>query len=447
MINKFRAYIEENKLICQNDKILIGVSGGKDSVTLFDLFLKIRNEYNLEIEVAHLNHMVRGDDAVGDLDFVRKLCLENTIVFHGLSKDMNAYAKELKISKEEAGRKLRFDFFNSIISEKEEAGLWKIALAHNMDDQAETVLMRIIRGTGIRGLCGISPKKDNIIRPLLGFFRSEIESYVRDEKLAFRQDTSNFENDYTRNRIRNILIPKIENDYNINFKEALVRLGSLALGQVRLSEKYIGDLISQSLVKEDRHSFVFSKKNLLHYEENEQTAIMRFCIEKLHDSLDSYEKVHFDEFLKVLKGKSANSMTINGTICYNSFDNFVISSICTNDLDRDFIIDKSEGFYKFNGYKIKVEESDFKEDESALYIPMEKLGRIKIRKRLKGDRIYLKGRYVKLKDFLINKKVDLYKRDFLPIIEVDDQILMVADLYKNRQDMRDNKYIKILMEE
>ncbi|HPP31543.1 MAG TPA: tRNA lysidine(34) synthetase TilS [Soehngenia sp.] len=225
IFDKFYENIIEYNLINKNDNIVAGISGGIDSVVLFDLLVRLMNIIDYNLYVAHVNHGVRGDEADRDERFVEKLSQRYNIPFYSRKVDMNGYAKEKKISSEEAGRILRYEFFRKILND---VGGGKIAVAHNKNDQAETVMLRIIRGTGIDGLRGMQFQTQDIIRPILNIKRNELEEYLTAHKLDHVEDYTNVETVYQRNKIRLELFPYIEENFNPNIVDSLYRLSKNA---------------------------------------------------------------------------------------------------------------------------------------------------------------------------------------------------------------------------
>ncbi|MEW8956858.1 tRNA lysidine(34) synthetase TilS, partial [Clostridium sp.] len=221
MIVKVRDFVKENNMISKNDKVLVALSGGPDSICLIHILNELKDELGIEILAAHLNHCLRGEDANKDEEYVREFCKSLNIQCYVKRVDINRYAKERALSSEMAGREARYEFFNDL---KEEFNINKIAVAHNLNDQAETVLMRLMRGTGIEGLIGIRPVRDNIyIRPILSLNRHEIEAYCEDNKLLPRIDKTNLETIYSRNKVRLELIPYIEKNFNEDIINTLNR--------------------------------------------------------------------------------------------------------------------------------------------------------------------------------------------------------------------------------
>ena len=195
--------IKEYNLISRNDKIVLAVSGGPDSITMLHIFISLRKEYNLSLYVAHVNHMIR-ENAKLDEEFVKEFCIKNDVPCFVKKVDVLKKANEDKIGTEEAGRNVRYEFFNEVLNN---TGSDKIAIAHNKNDSVETVILNIIRGTGTAGLIGIESKNGRYIRPLIRSERIDIERYCRENNLNPRIDESNSENIYNRNKNKGLFIP------------------------------------------------------------------------------------------------------------------------------------------------------------------------------------------------------------------------------------------------
>ena len=220
---KVRKTIREYNLIEKNDSIVVGVSGGPDSMTLLSILLKLKEEFNLKIYVAHVNHMLR-ENAIKDEEYVKEFCKKNNIEMFIKKANISEIAKKEKIGLEEAGRNARYNFFEEILKNTESN---KIAIAHNINDKVETIIMNTLRGSGVSGLKGIEPKRKKYIRPLIEIERHEIEKYCIENEINPRHDESNDDNTYTRNKIRNIIIPYIRNEFNPNIIKTLNRLSEI----------------------------------------------------------------------------------------------------------------------------------------------------------------------------------------------------------------------------
>lgn len=210
MLEKIRATISQYNMLTAGDSIVVGVSGGADSVCLLHALLLLRGEFGITVKAAHLNHMLRGDESDRDQAFVQDLCKRLQVELAVEAADVAAIAKSRGISIEEAGRAARYEFFaREKFTGGEAAGGNKVATAHNLNDSVETVLLNLARGTALRGLCGIPPVRGDIIRPLIECERGEIEAYCKKNGLDFVTDSTNLANDFARNKIRHHAVPAL----------------------------------------------------------------------------------------------------------------------------------------------------------------------------------------------------------------------------------------------
>jgi len=391
--------------------------------------------------------MIRGKYANRDEKFVESICQLYKLPFHVKRINMDEYAVENKMSSEQAGREIRYSFFDEIIGAKEEPDSWKVALAHNRDDQAETVLMRIIRGTGLDGLKGIPIKNGPIIRPILNVSRDQIEDYIKTKDLAYVQDHTNFENEYTRNKIRNDLIPKIEGEYNRAFKDALVRLSDISTDQLVAMDKLKAKEFAKVYIKKDKDKTILSQKDFLGLDETFKIDLIRNEIDRLAGSNEGFTYKHYREFIDLGESKSGKEKKINNILVYRSFNRLIILlDKRENQLDRSVYLACKNQILELNGYRIEIRLDPSEDLDGFKVFDLDDEDSILIRKRKNGDRIRIRDREVKLKDFLIDRKVDKYDRDFMPIIEIDQRISMVGG-YGADQANKFKKRIGIKVEE
>ena len=224
MLEKLKETIVRNGMLAYGDGVVVTCSGGIDSMTLLHLFSIISDEWNLKLAVAHLNHGLRGEEADEDEAFVRQRAGELDIPFFAKRVDLKGLAEVKGQNRQEAGREERYRFFGEVASK---IGGGRIALGHNADDQAETVIMRIVRGAGLKGLGGIPPVRGNIIRPLIDVTRGEISAYAEAERVEYREDPSNGDKKYLRNRVRHEVLPLLER-LNPNASAELCTLSGFA---------------------------------------------------------------------------------------------------------------------------------------------------------------------------------------------------------------------------
>ena len=296
--------IQKYNLIESGDKIVVGVSGGPDSMCLLDILIKVcqNSPSPLAIVVAHVNHMIR-DEANEEEDFVKKFCEKNDIEFYAKRIDVKKIANTNKIGTEEAGRNERYAFFEEILK-KTNAN--KIAIAHNKNDKAETIIMNILRGTGINGLKGIEVKRDKYIRPLIECERNEIEDYCKKQNLNPRIDKSNFDNVYTRNKIRNIVIPYIKKEFNSNIVDTMDRLSALVAEEEEYIEKQVKKAYTYILLDEKENEIALDLKQFNLQEKVIKSRIILYTITRLFGSSKGIERVHIEDILKLCSNNIGN---------------------------------------------------------------------------------------------------------------------------------------------
>lgn len=303
--------IKKYDLIKNGDNIVVGVSGGPDSMALLNVLLNIREKINFEITVAHVNHMIR-IEADEETKYVQNFCKEKNIECFIKKEKVEEIAKKDKVGTEEAGRKLRYSFFDEV-AKKVNAN--KVATAHNANDNAETVLMNIIRGSGTSGLKGIEPARENkYIRPLIECTRDEIEEYCEKQHLQPKIDKTNMENIYTRNKIRNLLLPYIKENFNPNIVSSLNRLSELALKENNFIEKKVKESYEQVLIKEilgnkeleGKNEIILSLKKFNELDLVIKNRLMLYTIGRLLGSSKNIEKVHIEDLVKLCNNNIGN---------------------------------------------------------------------------------------------------------------------------------------------
>ena len=218
---KILKFIDEETLLSKGDQVLVALSGGADSVFLLSFLLKsVKKQFDLRLSAFHLNHNLRGKEAIDDEKFCRGFTRQNNVEYFSASKKVNAFAIKNKLSVEEAGRKLRYSQLECIAKKN---GFNKIATAHIANDNTETILLNLIKGTGLKGIAGIPVKRSNIIRPILNVTKDEILSYLGKKKIPYRIDSSNLSSEYERNFLRNEIIPKLKAKLNTKLDIAMLK--------------------------------------------------------------------------------------------------------------------------------------------------------------------------------------------------------------------------------
>ena len=303
MKNKVINTIQKFNLIQSGDKIVLGVSGGPDSISMLNILNEIKEDFKFEIYVAHINHMIR-EEAIEDEKYVQNYCDKNNIKCYVKRTDVQQFANTNKIGTEEAGRKIRYDFFEEVM---QKVGANKIGIAHNKNDKIETIIMNLIRGSGLSGLKGIEPLRDDkYIRPLIECERQEIEQYCEQNKLKPRIDKTNFENDYTRNKIRNIVIPYIQKEFNPNIIQTMDRFSQVATEESDYINKQSNDIYQNLLIERNANQIVLKLKDFNKQEKVIKNRIVLKAIKEVMGSTERIEKIHIEDIIKLCNNNVGN---------------------------------------------------------------------------------------------------------------------------------------------
>ena len=439
----FREILKVNKkynLIEINDIIVVGFSGGPDSVFLVEMLKKLKNFINFKIYLVHINHLLRGEDADSDENFSFEYAKKNNLEIFIKRIPVKEIAKEIGKTLEEVGREERYKFFSEIY---EKVRATKIATAHNKDDQIETFLFRLIRGTSLQGLEGIKIKNNNVIRPISEIYKKDILEYLNKNEIQYKIDKTNFENEFTRNSIRLDLIPFIEERYNIKFKDKIFSLikeirennqnNSLNLSDYTDSENRI-------ILEKTKFLSNFDKKNLLSLFLNKKNIeVNRNKIDEISSLIKSNgtKKIDLDKSYRIVKDytylyiedKKENCVINNNVIqvkipSEQIFDNFKITVSTVENLD----IPKQKNQYLLD----------------AIYNDI-----IEVRYRKEGDRIFLGEKHSKkIKEIFIDQKIPKDIRDRLPIFLYNNTIFWIYNVkkaYIPKINKNENKLIKVLI--
>ena len=298
--------IQKYNLIQNGDSIVIGVSGGPDSMTLLNVLINLKQKLGIsKIFVATVNHMIR-EEAEEETKFVENFCESHGIDFYLKKVDVQEEAKSKKISTELAGRNARYDFFEEVLKK---TGSNKIATAHNSNDNAETVLMNLLRGSGVSGLKGIEKIRDGkFIRPIIECKRSEIEQYCLENKLNPRYDKTNNENTYTRNKIRNMLIPYIEENFNPNIVDSLNRLSTIATKEDEYIHKIVENSFKDIVITADisKKEIILDLKKFNELDEVIKSRLILYTISEILGTSQGIEKIHIEDIIKLCGNNIGN---------------------------------------------------------------------------------------------------------------------------------------------
>lgn len=308
IIKEVETTVKKFNMLKDNDRVVVGISGGPDSVALTYILSKLKKR-GLYLHLAHLNHMLRKKEADEDCEFVQNLARKLKCDLTCKKINVPEFAKENKLSLEDAARRVRYKFLLSVARENRAT---KIALGHNRDDQAETVLMRFLRGSGISGLRGMPAKRkfDDcfIIRPLSGLTRKQIIDFLTKKKISYRTDSSNLENIYTRNKVRNQLLPSLEKEFNPNIKEMLINFAENITSDVDYLEKS-GFKKFKSLRKTiGKGEIALNAKKFLALHKALQKRVARLAIKELKGDVRRIDYRHWKEIEDLFENRPQNSI-------------------------------------------------------------------------------------------------------------------------------------------
>ena len=427
---KVLKFIDDKKLIVKNDKLLIALSGGPDSVFLFHLLIKYKKKFRIELGVVHINHKLRGIEANNDEKFCKDLCAKFSTPIFIIRKNVKALSKREKISVEEAGRKVRYSEFAKIAKN---SNYTKIATAHTSDDNAETVFLNLIKGTGIKGLAGIPYKRGNIIRPVLILTKAEILRYLNDNKQPFRTDASNLQSDYNRNYIRNEIFPMIRSKLNPSFEENLLNTSSL----IRSFSSELEKIIKEAAIEVSVFScgkLKISLDTLKKYDTELLGDIFKRTIEKYFDVSLNYKNLK--DINALLTGKVGSQVSLSkNLIALKERSEIVLFKKGKEEINSEMEIRTGQTI-KLSTKKLSIinrikKPLKFSSNRKKEFIAADEIDeKFSLRKWKSGDRFYpigLKGTK-KISDFLNEQKISSYDKKNQLVLTNCGKIVWVVGL-------------------
>ena len=433
MISEIKKTIIKENLIKENDNILIALSGGPDSVFLFHILRILKDTLSFNLYASHINHMYRGMDADSDERFVTELCEQYSIKLFIKRKNASEYARELRITEEEAGRKLRYDFFNENLNE---IGQGKIAVAHNLNDQSETVLQRIIRGTGIDGLAAMSFQVGKIIRPILNIEKKDIITYLHNNSYDYCKDYTNELPIYGRNKIRLNLIPYLEENFNPNIQSTLFRMSRIMEKDSQIIEKYVNILFEKSVKEKLDDTLTLDAEYLKSLDENEIGRVIRRAVKEIKGNTVNLENKHIDYAISLLNNKNTGKSIdlTDGITISISYNNMIVTKSVEKVDDFEYNINiGNKIFIKEIGKSVilNIEEAhNYIKKEHEFFVDYDRInGTIKVRNRRNSDFMIpfgMSGKK-KLKDIFIDNKIPLNERPKLLVLEDDNKIIWLEN--------------------
>jgi len=426
--------IRDNEMLGSGDKVIIGVSGGFDSTALLYLLDSLKTKLGIKLYVAHLNHKIRGAESDKDMEYVKKISKKLGITCFCESFDVPGFAKQKKMNLEDAARTFRYGYFERVAVK---TGANKIASGHNADDNIETFIMRLIRGSGLKGLRGIPAVRGGIIRPLINTYRKDIEHYLKEKNIKPRTDQSNFDTSLFRNRIRHELLPLLES-YNSNIKDALQRSIRLAKQEYDLIEREAEKLCGKLATKKTG-MISLNVRKLSGLNIAVASEIMRKAIAYVKKDLVDISSVNIDDIFSILSSKRGK-LNLTGAFIEKKKDRLLISAKMpqktkekqfshtlyipgeTNVNEAGYTIE-SELISMSNRLKLKIR------DPLRALVDYDKIkAPLIIRNRKPGDVFYplgLKGKK-KLQDIFVDEKIDIDERDRIPVVEDGKNIVWIV---------------------
>ena len=442
MLKKVEEYVSKWDMLKKEDKIIAGVSGGADSICLLFVLLELQKKIPFELIVVHVNHGLRGEDADGDESYVKDLCEKYGITCEIYSENVELIAKNRKQSTEEAGRNVRRAAFQKTL---EMHGGTKIALAHHKNDSVETFFMNLARGTGIKGLGGIRPVAGEYIRPLLCLTRAEIEAYLHGQGISYREDVTNAGDDYTRNRIRNHVIPYMEREVNgktvSHISETMAQLQEVQTFLEEQTKKYF-----ETCVKEQENGYLVLEESFTRLPGVLKPLVLKEVLVRISGKEKDLEEVHL-QALQMLFEKQVGRRV---DLPYNMEGKRVYEGLCLRKRnpveEKAFCIEidfeeATSKEYQWGEKKIlcrliekslkdagSVEKSDTKCFDYDIISD-----KVCVRTRQPGDYITIHpdGRTQKLKSFFINEKIPEEERDEILLVADGHHILWIAGMRTN----------------
>ncbi len=434
LFGRFIDFVAKNHLFRSHEHVLVAVSGGADSVVLLDLLRRSVREFDLKLEVVHLNHGIRGKESDEDETFVRNLALELELSFHVKKVNAPEFARNKGYSLEEAARVLRFRFFEEILKE---TNAHKIALAHHADDQVETIILNFLRGSGPVGLSGMKPERDKFIRPLLFATRAEIEEYARTRNLKFRTDSSNLDISYKRNRIRHELLPYLRNHFTQGIDRSLLRTQKIMAEVDDFLRQQAKEAILKCVRESKKDKIILEINTFLSYFIIIQKYMIYSLLEQFEVERFSVSSEKIDRIIRLIQNRK------NGR-----------REIVTSDVQ--ILIDRSSIVFqkgKVEDFEIEIEPGQsyalpdgrselrltllprqdaggiFSDSRAVEFVDWEKIsGQLRLRSIRPGDRFFplnFTGQK-KVSDFLTDLKVPLHRREEIPVLECDSGIIWIV---------------------
>lgn len=457
MINTVFNTIKKYKMLQNNDKIVVGISGGADSVCLIFLLTELKKIFNIKIYACHINHGIRGHEADKDEEYVKEICDNLKIELNTYHFEIKKEAARLGLTEEETGRKIRYECFNKTLL-KYNAN--KIAVAHNKNDNAETILFNIMRGSGTVGLSGIAPIRENIIRPLIQTERKEIEDYLIKKNIKYKTDSTNKMDIYTRNKIRIHMIPWIEENINPNIISALSQSADI----IRQENSYIdsqAQIAFKSCVNDiNKDKIIISVSKLNTFDEIIKKRVIRIAFLTFKQGLYNISYKHTISVLNLTKAETGNIVYLPRQIYAKKIYDFIEIGINKENINikdykiniipekKIYINEINKWVYLTSNAK-NIQNIIYKHNNLCTYpLDYDKIkGELLIRQPLSNDKIFIEGINGNklIKKLFSEKHIPLEKRILYPALTYKNDLVLVcglriSDLYKKNVNTKNIMY-------
>ena len=424
-------FIDENHLIVKGDKILVALSGGADSIFLLHFLIKYKKRLGIGLSAFHVNHQLRGKSANLDERFCSELCSKNKIEFRSVSRDVESFARKKKVSIEEAGREIRYQ---ELVKAAKKNKADKIATAHNASDNVETILLNLIKGTGVKGLTGIPLSRENIIRPILSLSADEIRNYLKKNKIDYRFDKSNLDSDYERNFLRNEIIPKLKRRFNPLIEEKISNTAKILNDINSFIELQVNQL-AKSAVDFDGRELKIDLKQVAKFDASFYGVFVKLILENYFKLELTSENIH--SLVNLINSQTGRAIHLKEKVIANKERNLLVisrlSGIKNKILSKKIKIGQK---VKIDGKMISVKDVSKKNvkfipDKSIEFISADSVKEIfEVRKWKTGDKFHpigMKGTK-KVSDFLSDEKISSYKKKENLVLTNSGKIVWVIGL-------------------
>ncbi len=446
---KVLEYCNRHHLLQHGDRVVLGVSGGADSVCLLFVLLSLQKEFDLSLHVVHINHGIRAE-AGEDADYVKQLCENHKLPFYLYERDIPAIAKQRGCSEEEAGRQVRYEAFGEVMQTQ---NCTKIAVAHNSNDRAETMLFHLFRGTGLTGLGSIRPRREQIIRPILCLHRSMIEEYLTKRQISYRHDSTNDSDDYTRNKIRHNILPYAEREIVQGCITNMNRTADI----LAETENYIEEQLQKAerncilLADSQREQYILDRQCFRQEHSLLQKRLILKLLKELSPGHKDIAAVHVEDILTLFEREGNRSIQLPyGIVGRRQYEQVILErspetmqekqwepvSISLGELSKEELcipLGHGRHIYLKLIYcgKDAINSQDIPQNQYTKWLDYDKIKEcLMLRTRRTGDYLCIKGmealQHKKLKDYMVTEKIPKKRREELPLLAEGSHVLWLV---------------------